>query len=536
MNTWDQYQKWESNDGFHWDRRGMRNEDKMHDFAESLTEKVEDQIPKDDIQLEYDRLHELVQNTAKSFFLKENSGRRGIRLPKRYYELRSTLRKARKQLRENQRLMKPLHEVHPWIWRIRVEIKVVLSWLKVAELENLSQKLNNRRNGGIRFLYDYAKKRKNGPNKVMLLRDAQGYAILESEKIQKALFGQIEKIFQDNNWPFSHNRYIVPELGFNQEAVDLMDAEVTEQEVRKALTGLRGGKSAGPTDIPPELLKNVPVEIISCLVDLANNILDRGELPLQNETSNMIFLFKKGDPTKLDNYRTLATGCNLCKIFLKIIANRLQSAAEASGILGNIQMGFRPNMGCADNLFIMDTIMKKMKACKSKKYVMALLDISKAYDRVSRPLLWEKLEAYEMPRRMIEVIRAAYLNAGSCITFQNVRTDRKEIPMGLKQGCVMSPILFSLYLVDLGALLERSGFGIEVGAVKIPGLFFADDIIVWEEEKKFQEMLYLLADYESYWKLQFSATKSFVMPVIDQLIQKINGVWDLILQMENQTS
>ena len=49
--------------------------------------------------------------------------------------------------------------------------------------------------------------------------------------------------------------------------------------------------------------------------------------------------------------------------------------------------------------------------------------------------------------------------------------------------------------------------------MKIPGLFFADDIIIWEEEKKFQEMLYLLADYASHWKLQFSASKSFVMPV-----------------------
>ena len=503
----------ESNDGFHWDRRAMRNEERMHEFADSLTENLMDQNPNDDIQLEYDRLHKIIQHTAKSFFLKENAGRRGVRLPRRYYELRSTLRKARKQLRENQRLMKPVYDVHAWIWRVRVKLKEVLSRLKVAELENLSYKLNNRRNGGIRFLYDYVKKRKNGPNKVMLLRDKEGNAILEEEAIQKSLFNQIEKIFQDNNWPFSNNRYVIPDFGFNQEAVDLMDAEITEQEVRKALTGLRGGKSAGPTDIPPELLKNVPVEVIDCIVDWANNILERGELPVQNETSNMIFLFKKGDPTKLDNYRTLATGCNLCKIFLKIVANRLQSAAEASGILGNIQMGFRPNMGCADNLFIMDTIMSKMKSGKNKKYVMALLDISKAYDRVSRPLLWEKLESYGMPRRMIEVIQAAYLNAGSCISFQNVRTDRKEIHMGLKQGCVMSPILFSLYLADLGAILERSGFGIEVGTAKIPGLFFADDIIIWEEEKKFQEMLYLLADYASHWKLQFSASKSFVMPV-----------------------
>ena len=85
-----------------WDRIGMRNEDRMHDFAQAIAEKVEDQVQFDDIQLEYDRLHELIHNTAKSFFLNENPRRREIRLPRRYYELRSTLRKARKILRENQ--------------------------------------------------------------------------------------------------------------------------------------------------------------------------------------------------------------------------------------------------------------------------------------------------------------------------------------------------------------------------------------------------------------------------------------------------
>ena len=43
--------------------------------------------------------------------------------------------------------------------------------------------------------------------------------------------------------------------------------------------------------------------------------------------------------------------------------------------------------------------------------------------------------------------------------------------------------------------------------------FFADDIVVWEEEKNFQSLLYILAEYAAKWKLEFSAKKSFVMPV-----------------------
>ena len=55
--------------------------------------------------------------------------------------------------------------------------------------------------------------------------------------------------------------------------------------------------------------------------------------------------------------------------------------------------------------------------------------------------------------------------------------------------------------------------GIPVGEKIIPGLFFVDDIIVWEEEKRFQNLLDILAEYASEWQLQFSAEKSVVIPM-----------------------
>ena len=153
-----------------------------------------------------------------------------------------------------------------------------------------------------------------------------------------------------------------------------------------------------------------------------------------------------------------------------------------------------------------------MKSSKTK-YVMALLDLCKAYDRVSHPLLLYKLHKYGVPTKLGTLIQASYINAGSVIRFQNVITEKKNIALGLKQGCVMSPILFSLYLADLGRILEESGYGIKIHGSTIPGLFFADDIVVYEEEKNFQSLLYILAEYAARWKLQFSAKKSFVMPV-----------------------
>ena len=205
-------------------------------------------------------------------------------------------------------------------------------------------------------------------------------------KFKMCLFAQIDNIFKDYTWPLAGDVQLPENVRFSREAIEYMDQPIMIEEVHKALVGLKGGTSPGPTDIPPELLKNIPVVILESITEWANEVFQKGELPVQNECSNMIFLFKKGDSTKLYSYRTLATGCNMSKIVLKVVANRLQVASEMSDILGNIQMGFRPQKSCADNLFILDTVIEFMKS-STKKYVMALLDLCKAYDRVSRPLL-----------------------------------------------------------------------------------------------------------------------------------------------------
>ena len=496
-----------------WNKRDLRNEVAMRQYTESMGESWAEVFVVPGVQETYDQIHDAVQEVGMGMFKKVVKPKPRIcRMPAQYYKLRSNLRKCRKELRRFRRYGWDCEELHREEWHIRMQLKQMLSDLKMEGMQQLGQRLNDRSHKNIQQFYDYVTRKKNPLQKHFLLRDGEGNPLLESQEVEEALFKQVDSIFKDHPWPFAHERRMVPGVRFSDEGIAMMEAEIQMPELRRAVAGLRGGKSAGPTDIPPELLKNLPVEVLEDILMWCNEMLQQGRMPSQNECSNMIFLYKKGDSTKLDNYRTLATGCNLCKIFLKVIANRLQLAAETSDILGEIQFGFRPNMSCADNLFVLDTVIETVKRNKNK-YMMALLDISKAYDRVPRELLWEKLEYYGVPDNLLRAIKASYDNASSIIRFQNVTTTRKDITLGLKQGCVMSPILFSLYIADLGALLQRSGYGINIHGSCIPGMFFADDMIVWEEEKKFQDLLYILADYASHWKLQFSASKSFVLPI-----------------------
>ena len=60
-------------------------------------------------------------------------------------------------------------------------------------------------------------------------------------------------------------------------------------------------------------------------------------------------------------------------------------------------------------------------------------------------------------------------------------SDRFTIEKGLMQGCVLSPSLFSLFLMDLAGELERRGLGVKISGTWMGACFFADDIVLLAE-------------------------------------------------------
>ena len=93
-----------------------------------------------------------------------------------------------------------------------------------------------------------------------------------------------------------------------------------------------------------------------------------------------------------------------------------------------------------------------------------------------------------------------------------METNEVQLGKGLKQGCVLSPILFALYIKELGEELMMSGEGIKVGDITIPGLFFADDmVVVSESEEGLNRLLGLVGDYGVKWKLKLNGRKSKVL-------------------------
>ena len=93
-----------------------------------------------------------------------------------------------------------------------------------------------------------------------------------------------------------------------------------------------------------------------------------------------------------------------------------------------------------------------------------------------------------------------------------MKTGRVESRVGLKQGCVLSPILFALYIQDLEKELLQVDSGIRVGEAMVPGLFFADDmVLVASNEVRLQRLLEATVRFGEQRKMEFNGKKSKVM-------------------------
>ena len=81
------------------------------------------------------------------------------------------------------------------------------------------------------------------------------------------------------------------------------------------------------------------------------------------------------------------------------------------------------------------------------------------------------------------------------VYFKGIKTEPIKIELGLRQGCVLSPILFALFIADLARKIEKFEGDVILGTQRINGLLFADDIILFGGRQTMQKMLDMIGMY-----------------------------------------
>ena len=290
-----------------------------------------------------------------------------------------------------------------------------------------------------------------------------------------------------------------------------LDETFSLQEVREAVSSLKLSKARGIDDIPNECFKFAPPVLIDKLLILYNMIGDQKVLPPKFNHGKVVLIHKKGPAEMLSNYRPLTVSISMYSIYSRMLNLRLTKVVEDHELLGEIQGGFRKTRSASDNLFVLNTILSKAKEMGQQVHK-SFIDIVKAYDTVNRPLLWEKMRKMGFSDSFIDNIKALY--SDDCITSTiNGRTTKPVyLSRGVKQGCSLSPMLFALYLADLGYELSNCGEGFELQGVKICSLFFADDIVLFSPTAKgLKNLIKIVHKHCELMKISISESKSKVM-------------------------
>jgi hypothetical protein len=490
---------------------------------EHTTSEMKEEFNNLSVNEKFESLITRLNDIGETFIKKSNPKEGKITYSKQTPEMVTLLKKrstARHQIRHHKRtgeydMVKPkLVEIFETSEQIK---KLQDEEFRTSRIE-LCNKIADKEGKKIE-LFKYVTRFERQKSQPLGLRKKDGTYASNKEEIDELLDDMwVNRIFKKRKWDSTPEQRKVIANNSEKElkwVAEYLDKEITEEEVDMAIEHIKKNTSHGVSKIPPEFLKNTGKAFRESIRDWMNEAYETGVLPEINEILDIMLLHKKGPTDLLDNYRTLAMGCNLCKLLAKIIGWRIEIVAEYLDILREMQAGFRYGRRVQDNLIILDTLFHLVRRSDAKKakLIIALMDISKAYDRVDRDILWEKLTTYGYTPKLITFLQASYKNASGIIRFQNMESTLKQLYMGLKQGCVLSPILFAIYIADLTRILEESNLGPLILDQKMPAVFYADDKILIAQEDEFQDLLNIVGEYAHKNKIEFSAKKSMVIPL-----------------------
>ena len=171
---------------------------------------------------------------------------------------------------------------------------------------------------------------------------------------------------------------------------------------------------------------------------------------------------QKSGPCRVDEYRGISLVAVPYKALCSIMQKRMMVVVEEKRLVAEEQGSFRRGRGCRDQVITL-MLLGQMKAHFRKGMFATFIDFQKAHDKVDRNKLWQCLQDNGSGCRILSFLHVAYRSLTCEVKVGEIISDSFEVSRGIRQGCVLSPLLFSLYANSLVEKLRGAGLGLSVG-------------------------------------------------------------------------
>uniref|UniRef100_A0A5F8G576 RNA-directed DNA polymerase n=1 Tax=Monodelphis domestica TaxID=13616 RepID=A0A5F8G576_MONDO len=208
---------------------------------------------------------------------------------------------------------------------------------------------------------------------------------------------------------------------------------------------MSAGKAPGKDGIPTEVYKALNGKVLQAFHIVLTSIWEEEDIPPELRDASIIALYKnKGSRAACDNYSGISLLSTAGKILTHVILNRLLSSVSEQN-LPESQCGFRPDRST------IGTVRQMQEKCleQNLSLYIVFIDLTKAFDTVNRDALWVILSKLGCPAKFIKLIQLFHVDMIGEVLSGGETSDCFNISNGMKQGCVLAPVLFNLFFTQV---------------------------------------------------------------------------------------
>ena len=282
------------------------------------------------------------------------------------------------------------------------------------------------------------------------------------------------------------------------ETINLFDEHLIKAAVKK----LKTDKVDVSGQFTSDCLKSAPDIFFSQLAALFRSFLTHGYISQDLIVCALYPIVKdpNGDISTSKNYRGIA----ISSLVLKILDNCI--LLLFGDLLSNdaLQLGFQK--GCSTvqcTWAVQETISHYLQG--GSEVFCCLLDFSKAFDKVNFAQLFDKLVERRIPAVVLRLILFIYLHQVCFIRWNSVDSCPFRVKNGVRQGAILSPSLFCVYLDSLFNKLREAGIGCHLAGTYLGAYGYADDVTLLAPTREgLQRMLNICEEFAESHSMIFS--------------------------------
>ena len=341
------------------------------------------------------------------------------------------------------------------------------------------------------------------------INDKSGNLLTEPEQVRKRWHEYTEELYCKDSKPKMEDLAIENENDVDR---DSRGPTLIASEIREAIREMKTGKAVGVDGIPAELLKLLADEQLGRLEEICAEMYETGSWPEDFTKVIMIPLPKKQNAVECADHRTISLISHASKILLRVLTKRIEG--RIADFIGKTQFGFRRGCGTREAIGVMRMVCERSLDLGNEVFV-CFVDFEKAFDRVNWKKMMEVLKKVGIDWKDRRMICSLYMKQTAVVRVGNECSDESVIGCGVRQGCCLSPLLFTLYMeMMMIEAMEDVEEGVKIGGQLLKDVRFADDQgMVASSEAGLQRLMDSLVMVAKDYNMRINVKKTKVMKV-----------------------